>query len=391
MRKKIRIGLFGAELQSINFGCAALAYSQINLLGSIAKKNNVDLECWIFSDDSQEVANEAGKIAGLTKVEAKYLVRFRTGIKGLYRLYKDIKACDFIIDLTFGDSFSDIYGIKNFIIYTIPKALTILSGKRLVLGPQTIGPFYNGFVDKFGKWILKKSTVVVARDEQSKKIAERAVKKENLMITSDLAMELPYYRIDQGFDTAKTHVGINVSDLMWVINSRKSNIPLSLSYETYIRSLICEIQKKGWTIHFITHVFDNDATFSEYDLATKLYREYPGTILAPKFQNPMIAKNYMANLDVFIGSRMHATIGAFSSGVPVIPISYSRKFEGLYNTLGYPYCIDCCKESVESALEKTLQYLSDIETLKVAAAAAFSKSKELNSVYTDRLISLIND
>lgn len=42
-------------------------------------------------------------------------------------------------------------------------------------------------------------------------------------------------------------------------------------------------------------------------------------------------------MDFFAGARMHACIAAVSSGVPVYPLAYSRKFNGLFvETLGYP-------------------------------------------------------
>ena len=38
---------------------------------------------------------------------------------------------------------------------------------------------------------------------------------------------------------------------------------------------------------------------------------------------------------------MHSTIAAFSSGVPVVPMAYSRKFNGLFSdTLQYPHVAD---------------------------------------------------
>ena len=41
-------------------------------------------------------------------------------------------------------------------------------------------------------------------------------------------------------------------------------------------------------------------------------------------------------MDFFTGARMHACIAAISSGVPVYPMAYSRKFNGLFGeTLGY--------------------------------------------------------
>ena len=42
---------------------------------------------------------------------------------------------------------------------------------------------------------------------------------------------------------------------------------------------------------------------------------------------------------------MHATIGALSSGVPTIPLAYSRKFSGVFGTIQYPYTIDLYGES----------------------------------------------
>jgi polysaccharide pyruvyl transferase WcaK-like protein len=62
---------------------------------------------------------------------------------------------------------------------------------------------------------------------------------------------------------------------------------------------------------------------------------------------------------------MHSTIGAFSAGVPVIPVAYSRKFNGLFNTLEYPYYIDAKGPiSIEEAIEKTLSWIGQASELK---------------------------
>ena len=46
---------------------------------------------------------------------------------------------------------------------------------------------------------------------------------------------------------------------------------------------------------------------------------------------------------------MHATIAAYSAGVPVVPISYSRKFEGLYGGLHYPWLVPAKGMTTEQA------------------------------------------
>ena len=63
--------------------------------------------------------------------------------------------------------------------------------------------------------------------------------------------------------------------------------------------------------------------------------------MAPFALDPIEIKSYIAGMDFFMGSRMHSTIAAFSSEVPVVPMAYSRKFNGLFiDTLQYPYIID---------------------------------------------------
>jgi polysaccharide pyruvyl transferase WcaK-like protein len=47
---------------------------------------------------------------------------------------------------------------------------------------------------------------------------------------------------------------------------------------------------------------------------------------------------------------MHATIAAYSSGVPVVPISYSRKFEGLFGNLNYPWLVNARGVDTKAAI-----------------------------------------
>lgn len=63
--------------------------------------------------------------------------------------------------------------------------------------------------------------------------------------------------------------------------------------------------------------------------------EFPGSVLAPAFASPSEAKSYIAGMDFFMGARMHACITALLSGVPVVPMAYSLKFEGLFGSLDW--------------------------------------------------------
>lgn len=383
-KTQFRIGIFGAELESVNFGCAALAYSQLELLRELQDETGIEIECWIFSDDSKKGIEKAKRITGINNLQGKYLVRIKTGLKGILKLSRDINACDLIIDLTYGDSFSDIYGKKNFYLYSLPKLLSIKNKKKLMLGPQTIGPFYSKVVESTARYILRKADKVVVRDKESLRCAKDLAVRDDIAVSSDLAMILPYDRKGNADRIeGKLNIGLNVSLLMWE-KSSSSSLKLSLDYQCLITNLIAELQKIGAAVHLITQVYDKKE-FSEYSLAKELNKKFKGTVLAPEFADPIEAKNYISGMDVFIGSRMHATIGAFSSGVPVIPLSYSRKFEGLYGALGYDHCVDCTKETQDGALHQIMREISQLEILVLESRNAFRKALEMNQVYFDVL------
>ena len=77
-----------------------------------------------------------------------------------------------------------------------------------------------------------------------------------------------------------------------------------------------------------------------------------------------------------MGARMHACIAAFSSGVPVVPMAYSRKFAGLFGTLGYERTVDCTTETRAAILEKIAAAFEDRAVLERERAAALTTGLE---------------
>jgi polysaccharide pyruvyl transferase WcaK-like protein len=62
---------------------------------------------------------------------------------------------------------------------------------------------------------------------------------------------------------------------------------------------------------------------------------YPGRLACVRGtydQNEI--KYIVGQCDVFIGARMHACIAALSQAIPAIGIAYSRKFIGVFETVG---------------------------------------------------------
>jgi len=86
-----------------------------------------------------------------------------------------------------------------------------------------------------------------------------------------------------------------------------------------------------------------------------------------------------------MGARMHACIAAFSSGVPVVPMAYSRKFAGLFGALGYNETVDCTTQSADDILTRIFDAYDRRTELAQAEKAAFQIGLEKLGLYEKAL------
>ena len=128
----------------------------------------------------------------------------------------------------------------------------------------------------------------------------------------------------------------------------------------------------------------------DYAAAECLGREFPGVIVAPRFTDPCAAKSYIAALDYFCGSRMHACIAAFSSGVPVVPIAYSRKFAGLFASLGYDATADLHSLATDEIVRLVMEGFAGRAALKAQVAASLKNVDASLARYEDVIRQQLN-
>lgn len=367
---RINIGIMGGLVNNPNMGCLALTYSLISLLEKIAEEEKISfsytifepfpsqsstktlLEEFNFSADKLSVI-ENGKI-GIYNLKS-FVKMILNGPQNL-KMINEIKKCSIIFDITQGDSFTDLYGLRRFYEFTSIKSLVEKVGVPIVLAPQTYGPFYDAKAKMFAKKIIEKSSFVIARDEKSVEYLSDFVDKKIYSVT-DLAFALPYKK-KKCKDKTKIKIGINPSGLLSKKKVEETTLVKSIKvdYDEYIARLIKKLSENDvYEIHLIPHV-DDEANMSFAGFKDVIYHD--------KFDSPIQAKSVISQMDVFIGARMHATIAAFSSGVATIPTSYSVKFEGLFGALGYDRVVDLKTMSTDEALRKTLQYISDYKKLQ---------------------------
>lgn len=378
----MKIGLMGFEFNSANKGCEALVYSFLSII-----KDELD--------DNTEIYNFSGTQLG--KVVSFFpelsFINVNPKLKDLSLNYlKKLSKCELIFDVTMGDSFSDIYSDSYYQGLIKHKRLAEFFCKKYVLLPQTYGPFNSIRAEKNAKKVFDRAYKIYCRDEISQNLIKEKFGVANPLLSSDMAFVLPYDKSMYNFSD-KEKIGINISGLLYKGGFHTENqFGLSINYPELIDKLIINLSKK-YEVHLIPHVIDlnKNAYDDDYKICKMLNEKYTNTVLAPAFDTPIQAKSYISNMNIFIGSRMHSTIASFSSGVVTIPISYSRKFEGLFGSLNYPYVVNAKKESTDSAYTLVIKNIESKEILSEAQKASMNIIKEKNRVFKDSILKILKE
>lgn len=372
-----KILLLGLEPNSGNFGCSALANSFFNLLNDIAKEDNIKMDVYA-------VCSNYFELSGNDFFSVKCLKMNLKNIKFWNEYYQLVKNAYMVFDFSEGDSFSDIYGMHRFITRSLLKELAVRNNKKFILGPQTLGPFKHKLSKKWARLIMERSYRVYTRDEMSMKYAEKLGIKTNL--TTDIAFMLPCSNHEYYIDKRCFNLGLNVSALLWNGGYKGNNgFNLKIDYQQYIKDIIEYANKHNICVHLIPHVLSDDYIEDDYAICNLIHNDYKKTIMSPRFSSPMEAKKYMSNCDLFIGSRMHATIGAFSMEIPIIAVAYSRKFQGLYSSLGYKYVIDAVKMDTKQAVDISLEWIMNIDLMKNEVKKGYYLAKSMNNNFKNEI------
>ena len=355
--KTVKIILANAPIKNGNRGCVALSVSAMALIDELIAKQSCDYVFYLpnsgYNDRQKHEIHFKDKIIKYYDIGYPFGINLTNTLqnwckmllKNDFRSFRIFDNADYILDLGQGDSFADIYGELRFKLIDRIHCIARKYHKPYCLLPQTIGPFKNERIRKKAIKSIEKARLCMARDKQSYDyMLENVPQQKNVSEYIDVAFFLPYETISQ--DKNYIHVGINISALLWHGGyTRNNQFGLKCEYQSLVEQLINHfLNQPNVKVHLIPHVVGSERSIeNDYAVSYDLWREYNNAnlILAPLALGPIEIKSYIAGMDFFMGARMHATIGAFSAGVPVVPMAYSRKFNGLFiDTLSYHHIAD---------------------------------------------------
>lgn len=389
-----RIILANAPINNGNRGCVALSITMMSLIDEVMRNanetyklflpdslvaNHVNCECKI--NDHVILYDSCTYPIGFS-VKENIILILKALVKGRNKAKTIFKTVDYILDIGQGDSFADIYGERRFKKIDRVHVLARKYKKPYCILPQTIGPFEKASIAQKAHISIAQASICMTRDKKSFAYVKSNIhEQKNVKEYIDVAFFMPYEKIEQ--DSDFTHVGINVSALIWNGGYTHDNqFGLKCDYQKNIHSIIeYFLSLPNTKIHLVSHVVERERGIeNDYEISYELWREYnnPNLVLAPFALGPVEIKSYIAGMDFFMGARMHATIGAFSSGVPVVPMAYSRKFNGLFvDTLQYDAMVDMKKQDDE----EILSVIKD----------AFSRRLELKNIIRQRMEGVVSE
>lgn len=376
--KTINIGLIYHGFHSSNLGLDALGTAHVLMLEEICANLDLVPVFYNFYQIESEIVSETTRSDFVNIPNRRSL-----------SLIRDFKRCDIVFDLSSGDSFTDIYGMRRSLSMLASKLLLTASGVPFVLAPQTVGPFNHKLPKWLASLVMLKSQRIFVRDQMSLNELPGFLRKKTI-VTTDLAFYLPYNKT-LNLDKAPISVALNVSGLLYNGGySKKNMFNLNYDYATLIETLINKLIENNIDLCLVAHVIVEDNSMEDdYRVCQALSIKFPQVRLAPKFKNAIEAKSFISNFDFFIGSRMHASIAAFSTGIPIYAISYSRKFKGLYSNLNYMHVYDVNEHSEQQVIDSIFDNLNRLDEYKVSVSESISLAKKMNEHYMSEISNLL--
>lgn len=262
-----------------------------------------------------------------------------------------LTASDAVLDLTGGDSFSDLYSRLQQRIAFEPKRLVLAAGRPLVLLPQTYGPFAQPTTRRTAVDILRRAHAAWARDHDSYLALQALLgpdfNPERHREGVDVAFRLPSTppgeallgRLRGWLRAGRPVIGLNISGLLHQRSPSTVASGLAASYRDLVRALLRRLlDETEANVLLVPHVLGQGATSDEVAnaevVATVAPQQRHRVLAAPPLATPGEVKWLIGQLDWFCGTRLHATIAALSSGVPAAALAYSPKTRGVFASCG---------------------------------------------------------
>jgi colanic acid/amylovoran biosynthesis protein len=412
----IRVALFGATPDTPNMGVSALFASAIE--GLTRELGDVQ---WVVFDGGLGKRTKAFQMSDGTSLQLTHF-----GGRGGHRYYRPenlatmrllsqfgqfghhlneglrlIDSCDAVLDVSGGDSFSDIYGWKRFRSVSRTKMISLFRKKPLILLPQTYGPYRDARALKLAESITCGASMTWARDSNSYEVLKS-------LLGSTFDPSIHRLGVDMAFGLAPRNalarmpskladwlaesprstpvVGINISGLIYNDPERaRSHYQFVADYQAAMVGFVNRLLEMAPVrIVLIPHVMDRPGHYESdqeacVDVLGKVSEQMADRLLvAPLDLDQSEVKWLISRMDWFCGTRMHSMIAALSSNVPTAAVAYSDKTLGVFDTCNQgSQVFDPRTLGTDAVIDGLLQSFIDRDSIRESLAVSLPRVNEI--------------
>ncbi len=397
-----RLLLFGASPDTGNMGVNALCYSTLRAIARVYPEAEVvvfDYGRGVREDSTPLEGSDFGfKRAGMHHSKRFYrpenLWVMHKRLKfGMFRneISELIRTADLALDLSAGDSFTDLYGQSRFNSVALTKLCALDGGVPLALLPQTYGPFNEPENLAQARELIGRSVCAWSRDPEGFEVLNQLARnqEEQAKIHSgiDMAFGLEPRAPAQGmpqeleawFSAGEPVFGLNVSGLIYHDPERaKKAFSFKADYRQITDQLLERILRENeGRVLLVPHVLTPKGHYeSDLEASEKAKAKLPSELkervqVLPTDYDQSELKWFISKCSWFCGTRMHSTIAGLSTGTPTAAIAYSLKTRGVFKTMNCEGEVaDPRFQDEEEVVNKLLDSLSRRDALKMILVPA---------------------
>ena len=320
---------------SKNRGCEAIVRSTVKVLKNVdvdeitAYTFDLEYDKKLLLDKVVTLKCYPKKSNILRAMSLLATILFRNNVWGqryLYKeLFKNINKDDLIINIG-GDTYCCSEPNSYYAVNQMAKEngiKTVFWGcsvdERVLTDPKMIED-------------INSYSYIITRETLTYEILNQCVKdKSKLYLACDPAFQLTPVEVElpRNFTDGNT-VGINISPM--VLGGQNS--------EMVMKNVHCMmdyiIKQSNMNVCLIPHVFDFGMRTQDLAVMDNIYAEYKGNDRVSYIDSDISCENLkyvISKCRFFVGARTHATIAAYSTGVPALALSYSIKSVGIAKDL----------------------------------------------------------
>lgn len=285
------------------------------------------------------------------------------------------------LDISGGDSFTDLYGDHRWNLVTGWKSLCLSMGTPLVLAPQTYGPFDDAGRRAEAAELIRAAHQAWARDADGlaalKDLLGADFDPARHREGVDVAFSLPVGEAKPMPEPGRIRVAVNISGLVLDDPESRHRFGIAVDYGAVIRRVLRGLlADDAVEVLLLAHVRSRLGMLDGDDhacrrLESEFAEEFPGRVSVLEPETAGDAKAWVQTCDWLVGTRMHATIAALSSGVPAATIAYSHKAAGVFASVGQgDAVVDARSVTDDDCVDRTLELFAQRDARRTDLRAA---------------------